>query len=83
MKSDLARQREETRAKAHPVPVEVCMTFLKELFKKTDFRIVSEYPTINNISCSVWKEDQGFGFETARFNLVDHPVQYQLFTLLP
>ena len=78
MNSDLARQREEeTKAKAHPVPVEVCMTFLKELFEKADYTILSAYPTINSIRCSVWKENLGFRFDTAEFNLVPHPVQFR------
>ncbi len=77
MKNFIEQKEAEMREKATKVSIETSLKYLQNIFDKKTYTIHSKIPTINNISCAVWKEQVGFGFETGDFTFTNNPAQYQ------
>src|SRR5690348_1071680 len=68
---------EHIRNQAPEIFIENSLTFLKTLYERKAVKILSPFPTINNIACDIRKGQRCFEITTAEFNPFSNPVQYQ------
>jgi len=71
------RKIEEIRKTAFNINLEETERFLNKFNSKTEFKIESQYPTINTIKCEIEKGDRCFNFTSGDILPKGPPVKYQ------
>lgn len=68
---------EEAKRTAKKLELRNTFSFLEKLGRKRAFRIISQFPTINEIKCEIWKGTRCFKFNCDPLNSSVSPALYQ------